>query len=299
MSASALGLVAAAMASLHRRNDIAVYMKKPILIVLVACGVIAGALVYLKRHKSQPAPIAVAQSAPQTSELPPEKISAPGPKLSPAPETNVAVPAPVTATAPVVTNQAPDAATNSIAKTVDALLSAAAGPKHALFEELRKNGQLDAAIAELQKRAAENSNDPEIPTTLGEAFLNKIHALKDAGDSDRNDIGILAMQADQQFNAALQVDPRNWEAQFVKCASLYNWPSSDGRDGEVVQRLSSLIDEQETLSPQPQFPATYVLLGNEYMKMGRQAEAVATWQLGAQKYPADPALQEKIAGLSK
>ena len=165
-----------------------------------------------------------------------------------------------------------------------------------MFEQLRKNGQLDAVISELQKRAAANPNDPEIPTTLGEAMLNKVKGLHDAGDADVNEMGILAMQADQSFNAALKIDPKNWEAQFVKYSSMYYWPASPERDANVAQQLSSLIDQQEGMPSQPQFANTYVVLGNQYQKMGKTDEAMATWQLGAQKFPGDPTLQKKISG---
>ena len=40
---------------------------------------------------------------------------------------------------------------------------------------------------------------------------------------------------------------------------------------------------------------TYLALGNQYQKMGKTAEAIATWQLGAQKFPSDPALRQKLA----
>ena len=273
-------------------------MRKSVAIFAVACVVIFGALIYLNRHKAPPVSGAVTPTTSQPSQAAAQPIIAPVSEQVPLPATNIPVHVPVAANL-VVTNQEPDAATNSIAKAVDALLAATGPAKHALFEQLRKDGQLDAAIAELQERAAANSTDPEIPTTLGEALLNKVRALKDSGDTDMNDIGILAMQADKQFNAALQIDPQNWEAQFVKCASLYNWPADPARDNDVVQRLSSLIDQQESMSPQPNFAQSYLLLGNEYMKMGKQAEALATWQLGAQKFPANPGLQEKIADTGK
>jgi tetratricopeptide (TPR) repeat protein len=190
----------------------------------------------------------------------------------------------------------PDDSTNAIHKAVDALLSAkSAKEKHDLFQELLKSGQLDQAMAELKQRATDNPNDPEIPTTLGEAELNKVKALHDAG-ADVNEMGILAMQADQNFNAALKIDPQNWEANFVKASSMYYWPADPTRDNDVVQRLSSLIDQQETMTMQPQFAQTYVVLGNEYQKLGQPDKAQATWQLGAQKFPNDPTLQAKING---
>jgi hypothetical protein len=64
----------------------------------------------------------------------------------------------------------------------------------------------------------------------------------------------------------------------------------------VVQRLSNLIDQQETMASQPQFVQTYVVLGNEYQKIGQPEKAVATWQLGLTKFPNDPGLLKKING---
>jgi hypothetical protein len=41
----------------------------------------------------------------------------------------------------------------------------------------------------------------------------------------------------------------------------------------VIQQLSSLIDQQEKITPQPQFAQTYVLLGDEYQALGQPAKA--------------------------
>ena len=155
---------------------------------------------------------------------------------------------------------------------------------------------MDAAIAELKQRATDNPNDPEIPTTLGEALLNKVRDMHESGSGDYNEIGIMAMQADQSFNAALKIDPQNWEAQFVKNSSMTYWPANPQVDNQVVQNLSSLIDQQETMTPSPEFAQTYVVLGNEYQKIGQPDKAVATWQLGLTKFPNDPTLQKKISG---
>ena len=165
-----------------------------------------------------------------------------------------------------------------------------------MFEQLAQAGQLDQAIAELQQRALDNPTNAEIPTTLGEAELNKVRAMHDSSNSDYSAMGILAMQADQSFNAALKIDPQNWEAQFVKSASMYYWPANPQMDDMVVQNLSKLVDQQDTMTPEPQFAQTYVVLGNEYQKIGQADKAAATWQLGLTKFPNDPVLQKKING---
>src|SRR4029079_16794893 len=133
------------------------------------------------------------------------------------------------------------------------------------------------------------------PTTLGEAQLNLVRMLHEA-NGDMDQIGILAMPADQSFNAALKIDPQNWEAQFVKAATMFYWPTNEARDNDALQRLSRLIDQQETMPSQPEFVQTYLALGNQYQKVGKLNEAMATWQLGLQKFPGDPALTKKIAG---
>jgi tetratricopeptide (TPR) repeat protein len=273
-------------------------MKSSVIAIIIACGVIVGAIVRLNRPKTSPAPAPVVESSPAeaVAPAPPEKITVPkpeAPKIIPASADKLAE---IPAATPAANETKPEDAAGSIHKLVDALLSAKSRPeKHNLFQQLLKDGQMDAAIAELKQRAADNPDNPQLPTTLGEAQLNKVSALYAAG-GDRNEMGILAMQADQNFNAALKIDPQNWEANFVKASSMYYWPADTARDNEVVQRLSGLIDQQETMTPNPAFVQTYLVLGNEYQKIGQPDKAAATWQLGLSKFPNDPALLKKISG---
>jgi hypothetical protein len=272
-------------------------MKTSVILLIVACGIVAGAIVYLNRPKAPPVPPAITEFAPQqTEQALLEKTSLAKTEHPPTISTPASTPTPVAVATPVVTETNSVASTNAISKAVDALLSAKSGEqKHALFQQLGQAGQLEAVIAELKQRAAADPNNPQIPTTLGEAQLNQIRVLHEAG-ADLDQIGILAMQADQSFNVALKIDPANWEAQFVKASSMFYWPADPVRDADVVHRLSSLIDQQEGMPPQPEFAQSYVVLGNEYQKLGKQPEAIATWQLGAQKFPTDPTLQKKIHG---
>lgn len=275
-------------------------MKPPILVLtILASAAIGGAVVYmLSAHKVPQMPVAVSTTTDTTSAAP---AKAAAPPVQPSTPPVAAIPQPTAQV--VVTNPPADNTTNSEAalalhKTVDALLDPhiTAQKKHDLFQQLAKSGQLEAAIAELKQRALDNPTDPEIPTTLGEAQLNQLRVMKDAG-ADINDIGILAMQADQSFNAALKIDPSNWEAQFVKSASMTYWPADPTRDAQVVQTLSGLIDRQETMPSQPEFAGTYLMLGNEYQKIGQPDKAQATWQLGLQNFPNNTELQQKLAGL--
>jgi len=267
-----------------------------ITLMLLGAVIVGGAIVYLNHQKAPPplAPVAESLSVQTMDETRPEKILVPKQEL-PAISENAEKPSPTPVTSPVAETKSAGSI-NAIAKLVDALLTAKTGAeKHDLFQQLLKSGQMDQAIAELKQRAADDPNNPQLPTTIGEAMLNKVRAIKEAG-GDINDMGILAMQADQSFNAALRIDPQNWEANFVKASSMYYWPAEVARDNDVVQRLSGLIDRQETMPSQPEFVQSYLVLGNEYQKIGQPDKALATWQLGLTKFPGNPALQGKISG---
>jgi tetratricopeptide (TPR) repeat protein len=247
-----------------------------------------------KVRQTPPAPAPVVEATPAPA-VPLETIA-----VTPKPAPPVAEPKPApTAPGPAtnsVASESESEAVTALRKTVDALLApqTTLHEKHLLFDQLRTSGQLDQAITELKRRQAEDPTKPEIATTLGEAMLNKVRQLHEAG-ADVNEVGILAMQADQSFNAALKLDPANWEAQFVKYSTMYYWPANEARDNEAAQKLSALIDQQEGLPPQPQFAQTYVVLGNQYQKMGKLDFAEATWRLGLTRFPNDPTLQKKLA----
>jgi tetratricopeptide (TPR) repeat protein len=275
-------------------------MKKIALSIVVAGAFIAAAIVYINRQKASPPPTPVAAAEPQPAEQPaPEPALAPRPAPQPAAvAVSAPAPAPVTNATPAEVNILPDTSTNAIHKSVDALLSARSGlEKHNLFQELAKNGQLDAAIDELKQRAAADPGNAEIPATLGEALLNKVRAMRESGITSPTDLGIYALQADQQFSAAIKIDPKNWEANFVQASSKYYWPPDAERDAAAAQQLAGLIDQQDAMnSTSPEFSQTYIALIKQYQKMGKMDEAAATLKIGLQKYPADPTLQRMAAG---
>jgi len=165
--------------------------------------------------------------------------------------------------------------------------------RQAAWRQLQGAGQLDEAIELLKRGAAEHPDSAAYPLALGQAQLQQAGVLSRNGGS-LNEMGILAMQADQSFDAALKLDPANWEAQFSKASALAHWPQELNKGDEVIQRLSSLIDQQETMLPQPQFAQAYLVLGDQYLKLGYAEHAVATWQIGAQQFPGGLMLAQRI-----
>jgi tetratricopeptide (TPR) repeat protein len=269
-------------------------MKRLILVVL-GIGVVGATVFCLNRPKLSPAP---AEPAPErsaavsaTEETPPVKtaVAVPEParavSAAPAPS-----PAPVAA-ADEAKPVSPDAA--AVARALEVVLSPQVDlkQKQATWRQLREAGQLDQAIAELKQRGAGNPTAPEYPLALAEAYLAKIPAA-----TDQNGRGIMALQADQSFDDALKLAPENWEAQFMKAASLSHWPDGLGKGEEVIQRLTALINQQEKQPARPEFVSSYLLLGSQYEKAGNLEYAHAVWQAGATLFPGSAELKGKLAG---
>jgi tetratricopeptide (TPR) repeat protein len=203
---------------------------------------------------------------------------------------------PPSRTPPASSDSKPDRAVLAIANAIDTLTSPQTGfgERKALWDALRQAGELDDVIVGLKELAADNPDDATLSLALGEAELAKIKSLRETGENE-TEVDILALQADQNFGQALKIDPTNWEAQFEKAASLSHWPPALNKGPEVIQMLSSLVTQQETMPLQPEFAQTYVILGKQYQAAGQNDKAIQTWQLGAAKFPLNTTLQKNLA----
>ena len=154
---------------------------------------------------------------------------------------------------------------------------------------LTKAGKLDQAIAELEQRVAGDPRVAEYAAALGQAYLKKCGTIQDMREE-----GILALQADKAFDAALRLDPSNWEARFTKAVAMSYWPPTLNKGDEVIQQFQTLIGQQEAQTPQPEFAGTYAWLGDQYQKAGRSDDARSVWQRGAALFPADEKLRNRL-----
>lgn len=267
-------------------------MKALVIFLIGLCLGIGGTTLYFTRQKAAPAPVPMVEASAAPVPAQPEVVVA-VPVVPPV-TSIVSAPAPVPATNSGARDPKAEAAA-AFRQRIDTLLSPqlTAAQKREMFDQFRKGGEIDDVIAELKRRGTENPAAPGILTTLGEAQLNKVRLLHESG-ADANDVGIVAMQADQSFNAALKLDPSNWEAQYVKYSSMFYWPADAARDTDVAQKLAGLIDQQDTLPQQPEFVQTYAALGDQYKKMGKLDFAEATWRLGLAKFPNDATLLRRL-----
>ncbi|PWU13381.1 MAG: hypothetical protein C5B50_19405 [Verrucomicrobia bacterium] len=162
--------------------------------------------------------------------------------------------------------------------------------KRAAWKQLREEGGMDQAIADLEQRATNEPGNADVFAILGHAYLQKCGTLQDVRDK-----GILAMQADKMFEKALDLDPQNWEARFTKAVAMSYWPPVLNKSGEVIQQFETLVQQQEGKAQQPKFAQTYAWLGDQYAKAGRSQDATATWERGAALFPTDEKLRGKLA----
>jgi tetratricopeptide (TPR) repeat protein len=269
-------------------------MKKLAIGLMIVSGVaVGGAMLYLKSSKP---------ALPQAAAVAPIEITAHTPEPETQSEPAPLVKAIVREASPAHSARPADAAAYSASsepaipatphqREVDVLISAETGysSRNALLRQLKKSGDLDAVIDELRKRAADNPNDAWAFTAIGESLMAKFPI------QDYNEMAMLGLQINRSFDAALKLDPSNWEAQFSKAYALAGWPPQMNTGPEVIRRLSSLIDQQETMTPQAQFAQTYLVLGNQYQKAGQNDYAQATWRMGLEKFPGDAALRKKVS----
>ncbi len=269
-------------------------MKRLMIAVIGLGGVVVGLGWHLNRPTAQVVLPAepVAETAPAPASDAPQAVepvaSQPEPAAQPVAAPRVAKATSYTPAALV--NPALEAA--SLSRMVDVLVSPQASyqQKQQAWKQLREAGKLDQAIAELEQRTASDPRNADNPAALGHAYLQKCGTIQDLREQ-----GILAMQADKQFDTALSLDSSNWEARFMKAVAMSYWPPNLGKSDEVIQHFQTLIQQQEAQAPQPQFADTYAWLGDQYQKAGHADDARAVWQRGAALFPADEKLQTKLA----
>ena len=274
-------------------------MKTLILTATVVCLAIAAAC-YFGRY-SQPksatdSAVVTAVDIPADSPSPPPPPRAAvrleaHPGLEPAAVTTPAEPPSAATQAPSTTVPAPATLSPLVAQAIANLVSpqAAFAQKQAAWQQLRDSGKLDQAITHLEQQVTANPKAAEYPATLGQAYLQKAGTIQDLREQ-----GILGMKADQNFEAALALDPSNWEARFWRATAMSYWPPELNKTQEVIENFLELVKLQEAQAQQPQFAQTYVLLGEQYQKNGYAEYATQVWQRGAQLFPGDPRLRDKL-----
>ncbi|MGA2787192.1 MAG: hypothetical protein ABSF60_06660 [Verrucomicrobiota bacterium] len=271
---------------------------KQLIYAILGVAVIGGGIALSASRQKNPvvSPVqARAESAPSpaTENNPPGQpaVATPAPAQPVAADTGDSKPA-VIASATETSARTIDPA---IKQAIDSLLSKQLTheQRRDILKQLSESGKLDQAISELQQQVASDPGNAACSTALGLAYLEKGKTMMQddvAGGS------MLIMQGMKSFDTALSLDPSNWEAAFTKAAVMSHYPAELNQGQAVINQFTQLINQQESQPPQAQFAMSYVLLGDQYQKLGQNDYALATWQAGAQLFPGDKTLRKRLAG---
>ncbi len=267
---------------------------KRLILAIFGLSTLAGLAFYMKRPAPPsvlPAETAVesAPSQPVENSQPAEPVAARTQRPPRVADESGDFRQSASATAPPTGARSVDAAAFKCA--IDALASAETSyeQKQAIWKQFRDAGKLDQAIAELERRAADDPRSAAAQSALGQAYLKKCGDIKDVREQ-----AILAMQADKVLDTALSLDPNNWDARFTKSAAMSHWPASLNKGQEVIDNFQTLIQQQEAQPQQPQFAKSYIQLGDYYQKAGNPDYANQVWQRGAALFPDNEELRGKL-----
>ena len=282
-------------------------MKRTMLAVLAVVGVgaLCGVAIHAKRDAAQSAiepesdsattPAAILGGGPGQPETPLVAKHRPtsDPSVTPKAHSPRRESTPVSNVAPSASMSSASVSPITFNQAIENIASPQATheQKEAAWKHLRDSGRLDQAITELEQRATKHPEVASYPAALGQAYLQKCGTIQDVREQ-----GILAMKADQVFDAALSLDSNNWEARYTKALAMSYWPTQMNRGSEVMQHFVTLVERQETQSPQPHFAQTYTRLGDEYLKYGHRDYAQEVWQRGVKLFPENQELRARLSG---
>jgi tetratricopeptide (TPR) repeat protein len=196
---------------------------------------------------------------------------------------------PETSAAPAKGNAAAGADLNAlVAELLDPQLPR--NKRESIWAQLKDQGLLDEAIAQVEKKASAAPKDAEQHVALADLYLQKLFTVNDGPER-----GKWATLADQEFDRALEANPNHWNARFSKAISLSFWPPIFGKQEEAAKQFETLIGQQEQSGRRdPEHASSYLFLGNLYAQMGKADKAQETWRQGLVLFPDDAELKAKL-----
>ncbi len=162
--------------------------------------------------------------------------------------------------------------------------------RYAIWNRARESGKFQDLLTALEARAAADPDNAQLQFELGYGYLQPlIH-----GEATGVEAGEWSMKADSAFDAALALDPANWDARFNKAVTYSFWPPIFGKQAAAIKNFEILVEQQSHMAPAPEFAQTYLFLGNMYEQTGQSDKAKEAWNLGLAAFPQDADLRERL-----
>lgn len=160
------------------------------------------------------------------------------------------------------------------------------------WETARSSGYVDELVDELETSIARDPSDVGTRLELADAYVAKLLTVP-AGPER----GVWGMQAETQWKAVLELDPRSWDAQFRIAESLSYYPEFLNKTGEAIVGLEEARRIQEETVSEPRHAQTYLLLSRVYARDGRTEDALAALRDGLLRHPGNEELARALADM--
>ncbi len=157
--------------------------------------------------------------------------------------------------------------------------------KASIWKQLRETGQMDAMVAEFERRAEAAPSDSMTQTELGWAYFQKMASTVGGPEA-----GKWGSEGSQALIRALELDESNWDARF-SLAQHYFYAEMRG---DAVRHLEVLVEQQSRRAPSDKHALAYLFLGNLYMDRGNDTKAKKVWTDGLQLFSTNQALQQRL-----
>ncbi len=166
---------------------------------------------------------------------------------------------------------------------------------YSLMNRARELAALDEALAAMETWAADRPTEAAAQVALGTAYVTKLLAVPSGPER-----GEWAMKSIGAYDAALKIEPENWDAQFYRAFNLSQWPSFLGKQPEAIRGFEKLIEQQEGRGqPEPRYAQTYFQLGTTYREAGNTDKAREVLRRGLEIFPDNKPLREQLEVLEK
>ena len=164
----------------------------------------------------------------------------------------------------------------------------------AFWDSIRNSPAFTQALRELEQEVSRNPNDATQRKDLAKMYLMKLLTLPDSPEK-----GIWANKAEQQWNAALELDPKDWEARKHIAVSLSQYPTFLNRQDDAIEHYEKLIELQSAQPEQPAFQNSYLELANLYLNKGDRPSARQTLDEGLALHPGSARLKSSKNALNE
>lgn len=106
--------------------------------------------------------------------------------------------------------------------------------------------------------------------------------------------GALSARAGEILRAALELDALHWGARYFLAVNYFHNPEFMGLTDDAIAEFETLLEQQGARTDFPEMAGPYVHLGDLYLRVDRDNEALEVWREGAALFPDDPRFAERL-----